>query len=99
MSIFDGVWKVAATTAAVIIMALVFVGCGAITSNVVHVPVPVPCEIPDVPVPALPIDSVSKDADLFTVNRALWATVERLEGYVAQLRTTLDGCRTVPVNP
>lgn len=83
--------------AMVIIMAMG--GCAPITSNIVHVPVPVPCEIPDVPVPAVPIDSVSKDADLFTVNRALWATVERLEAYIAQLRTMLDGCRTVPSNP
>lgn len=86
-----------------IIMAVVIImamgGCAPITSNVVHVPVPVPCEIPDVPAPVLPIDSVSKDADQFTVTRALWATVERLESYVAQLRTVLDACRTVPVNP
>lgn len=87
------------TMAVVILMAVVITGCGAVTSNTVHVPVPVPCNIPDVPAPALPIDSVAKDADIFTIVRALWATVERQESYVLQLRTMLDGCRSVPANP
>jgi len=87
------------TMALILLMAVIFTGCAPITSNVVRVPVPVPCEIPDVPVPALPIDAVASDADLFTIDRALWASLERLEAYVAQLRTMLDGCRTVPANP
>lgn len=68
-------------------------GCAGVNTVVQYVPVPVPCEVPDIPEPVLPIDAVTPDQDVFVVSRALWATLEVLEGYVAQLRAAAAGCR------
>jgi hypothetical protein len=81
------------TTRALLLVVAILAGCAPVTSNVVRVPVPVPCEIPAVAPPVLPIDDVAPDADIFTIDRALWASLERLEAHVDQLRALLDGCR------
>lgn len=85
-------WCIAGAVALIVIAALT--GCAAQTSNIVHVPVPVPCEIPDVLAPSLPIDVLVPDADIFTIDRALWASIERLEAHVERLSALLDGCRS-----
>lgn len=71
---------------------LVLAGCATRTITV-QVPVPVPCQMPDLPKPALPIDTVLPDADIFVIDRALWATLELVEGYIVQLQTAMAGCR------
>lgn len=79
--------------AAALALALALSGCAGVSTVTQLVPVPVPCEIPDAPAPALPIDSVAPGQDVFAVSRALWATLEVLEGYVAQLKAAEVGCR------
>lgn len=86
------IWKAMRSLA----LALLVAGCGTITTNTIRVPVPVPCEVPDVPQPALPVDTVPASADVFTIDSALWATLEILEAYIGQLRAVAAGCRTAP---
>jgi len=62
-------------------------------TNIVEVPVPVPCIVPDIPRPAFAIDGVSPEADLFVVARALWATVEQWEAYEIQLQAAIAACK------
>ncbi len=78
----------------VAVWALILSGCAGVNTVVQKVPVPVPCEVPDIPQPPLPIDSVAPDADIFVVDRALWASLEVIEGYVGQLRAAAEGCRS-----
>jgi len=78
----------------VLLVAALLGGCAAVgTTTTIEVPIPVPCEPPEVAAPALPIDSLSPEADIFEHVRALWATVERMEGYESELRTAVDACR------
>lgn len=81
--------KIAVFTA---LLVLLFAGCATRTITV-QVPVPVPCQMPDIPKPALPIDTVPQDADIFVIDRALWASMELIEGYIVQLQTAMAGCR------
>jgi hypothetical protein len=75
-----------------ILFALAIGGCAHMTETV-NVPVPVPCNPPKVEKPALPVDSLPQGSDIFSQVRALWATVETLEGYADQLTAALDACR------
>lgn len=83
--------KWCALGAGALLLAALLAGC-ATTSHTVEVPVPVPCEVPDVPKPALPIDAVPLDADIFAKVRALIASVELLEGDNDRLRAAIVGC-------
>lgn len=74
------------------LLLLFMTGCATRTITV-QVPVPVPCQMPDIPKPALPIDTVPQDSDIFVIDRALWASLELIEGYVVQLQTAMAGCR------
>ncbi len=79
-----------------VFILLLFPGCALLPTRTitVNVPVPVPCQMPDIPKPALPIDIVDPtDPNIFYVDRALWATLELLEGYIVQLQTAMAGCR------
>lgn len=59
----------------------------------VEVPVPVYCE-PEVPLaPALPVDALRPGAGLHEVARALWASLELLEGHAERLRAAAESCR------
>jgi len=78
---------------AVLFLILVLFPACATRTITVQVPVPVPCEMPDIPKPALPIDTVPKDSDIFVIDRALWASLELIEGYVVQIQTAMAGCR------
>ena len=62
----------------------------------VRVPVPVPCNVPAIARPVLPVDSLNVDDNVFVVNRALWATDEIREGYEIRLVAALDSCREKP---
>lgn len=81
--------KIAVFTA---LLVLLLAGCATRTITV-QVPVPVPCQMPDIPKPALPIDTVPQDSDIFVIDRALWASMELIEGYIVQLQTAMAGCR------
>lgn len=74
------------------LLLLFMTGCATRTITV-QVPVPVPCQMPDIPKPALPIDTAPQDSDIFVIDRALWASLELIEGYVVQLQTAMAGCR------
>lgn len=80
---------------AIATIVLALAGCAAQTASTVtvEVPIPVPCEIPEIAAPALPVDSLGPEADIFDHVRALWATVERMEGYEAELREAINACR------
>ena len=84
--------KIAALTT---LLVLLLTGCALLPTRTitVQVPVPVPCQMPDIPKPALPIDTVPQDSDIFVIDRALWASIELIEGYVVQLQTAMAGCR------
>lgn len=76
----------------VILLLLALVGCSVRTVTV-QVPVPVPCTIPELPAPTLPVDSLKPDeSNVFVIDRALWASIELLEGYVGQLQEAIKGC-------
>lgn len=86
---------------AIVMVLLIFLvgvglsGCSLPARTITQqVPVPVPCEVPDIPRPSLPIDSVPESANIFVVDRALWASLEIIEGYVGQLRAAAEGCRS-----
>lgn len=83
--------------------ALLLAGCATsgVTTTTIEVPVPVFCDPPEVPAPAVPADALGPGADMFEHARALWASVERLEGHAAELRAALDACRKhgAPVPP
>lgn len=69
-------------------------GCASQPQTIeVRVPVPVPCQIPDIPWPALPIDSLPADADVFVASRALWASLELMEGWAATAEAAMSACR------
>ena len=69
-------------------------GCQTAPQTVeVKVPIGIPCTIPDIPRPSLPVDSLTPDADIFVATRALWATVELLEGWAAQAEAAMGACR------
>jgi hypothetical protein len=80
---------------ALIGLALVGIsGCATVPSTVrVEVPVPIYCEAPSVAAPVLPIDGLDPMATAFQTTRALWASLELLEAYTAQLRVAVDACR------
>ena len=77
---------------------LAMVGC-AVTANpttTVEVPIGIPCDPPEVIAPTLPIDALDPEADTFEHVRALWASIERMEGYEIELRAAIDACRKGP---
>ena len=74
--------------------ALALSGCAIPVTQRVEVPVPVPCDAPEVARPASPVDALPDDADAFETTRALWATVETLEGYAGQLEVAVAACRS-----
>jgi len=82
--------------AAALALSLALSGCALIPGTTVrqNVPIPVPCDVPDIPTPSVPIDSMPAQPDVFVTGRALWATVETLEGHAAQMRAALDACRS-----
>jgi hypothetical protein len=87
--------KMLLVAAAVALVAISFFGCSLPARTITQqVPVPVPCEVPDIPRPPLPVDSVPESADIFVIDRALWASLEIIEGYVGQLRAAAEGCRS-----
>lgn len=76
-------------------LALLCAACGTNPPEVVEVSVPVPiyCEPPARSRPALPLDALPLEADLFEVLRAAKATTEVLEGYVELLEADTGACR------
>lgn len=80
---------------ACVVLALLCAACGTNPPEVVEVSVPVPvyCEPPARTRPALPLDALPLDADLFEVTRAAKATVELLEGYLERLEADVNACR------
>jgi hypothetical protein len=84
--------RLALTAVLALLLLLMTTGCATRTVTV-QMPIPVPCEMPDIPKPALPIDTVPQDSDIFVIDRALWASLELIEGYVVQIQTAMAGCR------
>lgn len=72
--------------------ALALAGCAGRVAQI-EVPVAVPCRAPDIPKPAFAIDTITPDADVFEVARALWATIEQYEAYELQLQAAVDACK------
>lgn len=77
------------------IACALLLGCASAPPDIVTVPEPYPvyCEPPARSRPALPLDALPLDADLFEVTRAAKATVELLEGYLERLEADVNACR------
>lgn len=88
-------WAWAAFWAIVLLSVLAALpGCATLNGlGRVEVPVAVACTPPAIPAPSLPIDAVSPNANEFEFARALWATIETLEGYTQHLEAVVDVCR------
>lgn len=79
---------------AALCVALALSGCAAAPETVqVEVAVPVYCEPPARARPQLPVDSLPQVPDAFEIERALWATVETLEGHADRLEADIGACR------
>lgn len=64
-------------------------------TQTIKVPVPVPCDQPEVVKPVLPVDGLDPNTvTVFEAGRAKWATIETLEGYAEKLETAVDACRS-----
>ncbi len=73
---------------------LLLTGCANLgLTTRVEVPVSVACNPPHIDPPSWPIDSVAPQANEFEFVRALWATLETLEGYTQHLEAAVDACR------
>lgn len=79
----------------VALMGALLSGCALLngTTTRVEVPIPVPCNPPAIEAPARPIDGLTPEANEFEYVRALWATLETLEGYTQHLEVAVDACR------
>ena len=86
-------WGMVAAVAVALAVALSGCAAPASTTTTVEVPIPVPCNPPEPAPPSIPVSGLGPDADIFEHVRALWATVERMEGYEAELRAAADSCR------
>ena len=89
------VWAWLFLWASVILWSLLLLSGCALLNGVtrVEVPVSVACNPPHIDPPARPIDSVAPQANEFEFVRALWATLETLEGYTQHLEAAVDACR------
>ena len=75
-------------------VTLLVTGCAGLGSlGRIEVPVPVNCNPPAMDAPSRPIDSLTPQANEFEFTRALWATVETLEGYTQHLEAAVAACR------
>ncbi len=73
---------------------LLLTGCAAFgTTTRVEVPVSIPCRPPAIEAPSRPVDGLTSQANEFEFSRALWATLEVLEGYVQHLEAAIAVCR------
>lgn len=85
--------SIARTVSFAYVLALL-TGCAILTrTERIEVPLVVPCDPPGLQAPSRPIDGVNGQADVFEHIRALWATVEVLEGYVGHLEAAVGACR------
>ena len=75
-----------------VVFLLSLAGCAARTVTV-EVPVPVACKVPEVSTPAYAIDGVPENADIFTIVRALWATIEQHEAHEIETQAAIDACK------
>lgn len=71
---------------------LALAGCAGRVAQI-EVPVPVACKVPEIEKPALAIDTIAPDADIFTIVRALWATVEQMEAHEVEMQAAIDACK------
>ncbi len=75
-------------------------GCATMgAQGTVEVPVPVPCQVPNIKKPALPVDALTGVADIFTIVKSLWASDLLRQGYEQELEAALQACAaTAPVS-
>ena len=59
----------------------------------VKVPVAVPCAIPEIPRPALPVDNLTVETDVFEVSRAAWSSIVILEAWQVKAEAAMGACR------
>lgn len=73
-------------------------GCAttATAPGTISVAVATPCQTDLPPRPAMPVDSVAMDADIWTMGTALWAERQIREAYEIALATRLKGCIEAP---
>lgn len=81
---------------AALLLPVLLAGC-ATTERVVQVrvAVPVACQVEEPARPMMDTDTVPADAPLDVLARAMRAEIERREGYEGELRTALQGCKTI----
>ncbi len=78
---------------------LMLAGCAAPGKPVqVRVPVPVACQVVEPARPMMDTDTVSIDAQVDELARAMRAEIERREGYEGELRAALSACRKSPTD-
>ena len=86
-----------ARLATVALAALAVLGQGCSTplpqTITVRAPVAVPCVVQAVPRPVLPVDNLEVGADTFIVSRALWSSMDLLEGWAVRAEAAIESCR------
>lgn len=82
-----------------LLMLLILAGCASSGKPVqVRVPVPVACQVAEPARPMMDTDTISLDAPVDELARAMRAEIERREGYEGELRAALSACRTSPTD-
>ncbi|MBK9497322.1 MAG: hypothetical protein IPO08_22940 [Xanthomonadales bacterium] len=79
----------------ILCLSLLLCSCGFAPARVVEVriPVPVPCEAPDVEKPVFEVDRLSLGAGIVEQMKALRIERKQRQGYEAELEAVVKGCR------
>lgn len=84
---------------AALLPLLALAGCASPGRPVqVRVPVPIACQVVEPARPMMDTDTVSLDAPVDELTRAMRAEIERREGYEGELRAALSACRKSPTD-
>lgn len=74
-----------------ITVGIFLAGCS--TVNPIEVPVPVPCKIPAVEIPALPVDALQGNENIFDKTKALWSSIETQEAVIKEMQSAMKACQ------
>ena len=76
------------------LIGLFIAGCATGTNTVeVKVPVSVPCRVEHIDMQPLPVDAMQGTEDIFSITKALWATVELQSADIIKLKAAVDACQ------
>lgn len=84
-----------------VILAVLLAGCASrtvIETVEVKVPVMVPCAVVFPPEPVWESSRLTRESDIFTIVKSLWAEREQRIGYEIVLKASAAGCTQQPEN-